>query len=185
MKNDKVAFLVKGDADKEIIEPLVCRLLPANFKIRFVRMGGKVGLLSAYATVDRLLQKGYRNIFILFNSDSTDPINIKRRRTKIERMLEEHRVNQFVIVCPVVPGPEAWLLANSHDRPEELPDIKEACLELAKNRDPAGAARRIAARADLDLLKARSPSFAAFAKELSSIASANQLRSRDAPQLKE
>ena len=155
MKARKVGFLVEGDRARGGLEPIVRRLLPADVRSHFVRMGGKIGLLSSWPTVLLLKSKGYEHVFVLFDAESDSPRTIERMRFDILDMLRSHEVDDGVSVLPVAPTLEGWLGISAAPNPRRWEPEEDTTIY-----------RERAEALDLDALAASNPSFADFVAEL-------------------
>lgn len=175
MKTLSLGFIVEGDTDKIIVETLAQRLLshpPIDFQFYTVRLGSKAALSSAYTTVWLFLEKGYEHIVLLFDADTTNKDEVFYQKSRVEKtLLENHIELSKVVVCPVIPEIEAWLLAHYFEFPEEHLNSRTKLKQITQqNVLSPQVLRAIAEQVDLELLEQRSSSFAEFAHALRTIA---------------
>lgn len=165
----RLGFIIEGDNDREIIEPLVKKLLEEKSTLTFVRMGGIGAFHWAFSPVVELLtDKHCHHVVVLADADSNKKSAIKTRKELIERPLREHKLNESVVsVCLAVPVAEAWILARYEEEPEQFLDAKERLAKLLRqNRRNFTAVelRREAESLNLDEARLRSPSLDTFLK---------------------
>jgi hypothetical protein len=166
----RIGFIVEGDLDRSIVEPLALRLLAGKpFAPQFIRVGGKAAFSSAYVTALKLLdRRRYEHVIVLFDADTIEPADIEWQREHIEQTLRQHQLGpEDVSVCVAVPAIEAWLLTRYLENPESLADAKEALArQLAGTRVTPSVAARLAEELDLELARRRATSFRQFADTL-------------------
>lgn len=175
----KIGFIVEGDSDKLIVEEIARRVLstrldPDPFKVHAVRLGSKIALPWAYSSVLALLDEAaYDHVVIVLDADSARAADIDRKKRRIEETLREHRLTpNEVSVCLAVPQIEAWLLAPSISKPEDIPDPKLELerTELCGGKFEVDRARKIGSTLDIEVARRRSPSFEQFVSTLEGIA---------------
>jgi hypothetical protein len=171
----KIAFIVEGDVDAEILGGLVPRLVPRQTKLHFVRMGGIAGIYSSAPTVELLRSKGYDRVFIIFDADSTDERTIGSKTARLRAMFQEHGIDEGVTVIPAVPSTEAWLLADTTSPRNGVSSDAKAALASGRQRNH-GSLQRLARAVDIKHLKRRNASFSALADALENLESAATMR---------
>lgn len=165
----RLGFIVEGDNDREIVEPLIKKLLGEECTLSFVRMGGVGAFYWAFSPVVELLtDKHCDYVVVLADADSNKKSAVKNRKEMIERPLREHHLNESAVsVCLAVPVAEAWILARYEENPEQFLDAKERLSKLLRdNRRNFTAAelRREAESLNLAVARQRSPSLDSFLK---------------------
>lgn len=117
----RLGFVVEGEADKAFVEALVPRLFRDPIRVYAVRLGGRIAIPWIYATALTLLEeKQYPHVVVLLDSDTVVPSRIEEQRQGIRSMLEQHSITSAeVTICFAVPELEVWLLAEYDERPEE------------------------------------------------------------------
>ncbi|MBI1929050.1 hypothetical protein HYR99_32990 [Candidatus Poribacteria bacterium] len=172
MKNVKLGFIVESHTDEIIVETLARCLLPSTAHFYTVPLGDKGGFYSAYTTVFKFLGKAYDHVIVLFDTDSTDPVEIEERQRRYEAQFKKYGLDKDVTLCPAVPQIEAWLLANYVEHPEQHAHPGEKLAEaLQVKKLTEDCIKQLAQTADIDVMKNRNPSFAAFVKTLQTVAS--------------
>src|SRR6202035_3623645 len=99
----KLGFIVKGTREKQIVEALARRLLPAETGIHTVRLGGIIAIPGAYTSVLILRSKGYDHVTLVFDAESALPRAIAERKRFIQAPLLDHHAGDVTTVCVAVP----------------------------------------------------------------------------------
>lgn len=177
----KIAFLVEGDKDKLLVEALAWKLagrhrlaVPPCFTT--IRLAGtpRAGISSV---VELLLTRQYERFFILFDTGTTHLRRAAALAEEIHEPLVRARLADRVVLVPVMPSIERWVLADAeavervsgrrltpgpprgHSSPREV-------LEAVRGGWGLKEQRRVARHLDPERIRSRDPGFAAFARAL-------------------
>ena len=169
MKTKKLGFIVESTKDKMIVETLARRILPEAVQFYTVRLGHRSGFVtSAYITAFKFLTKLYAHVLVIFDTDSTDELEIENKYNHYEATFVKYGLTRDVSLCPAVPQIEAWLLGHYIEHPELEADAKAKLADIMQA-DGVTDLSQLAETADLDVMKKRSASFAQFVQTLQTV----------------
>ncbi len=163
----RLGFIVEGNSDRVVVEWIARELLPLETHIRTVRLGSHAALPSAYTSVLTFVSKGYDQVVLVYDSDTTLPDAVSEQQRTAELSLNEHGLLDRVSVCPAVPEIEAWLVAGIAELDPTVADPKELLRRFLGPSFFSGVDMdRLAAAFDVSLARRRSPSFSQFVEAI-------------------
>jgi len=184
----KVGLFVEGPTDKEVIQILVKKIDPKIKIIARVLPPGDLlnpQKIRTYIEQDLLLKHhDLTKVIICKDSECTDPKEIEREFSDVEKKLQEFKIKIPVQLCIVVHALEGWLMADAESLSKFLGDArikipknseslckpKEALRELFRKANRDYIAKRdcpkIAEMADIERIAKNNKSFARFRKLL-------------------
>lgn len=165
----KLGLIVEGTTDEVIISTLLHKMF-AKVKFTIIAVHGASRLHAAFVTVYKFLRGSYPHIFVLFDTDTTDLLEIEDQMELFGRQFRTHRLEDYVTLVPVVPQIEAWLLAEFEEMPELVADPK-AALKQHLQCEPLSVAclQQLAETIDPETIAERSPSFARFVQQVEQV----------------
>ncbi|MEM9459234.1 MAG: DUF4276 family protein [Myxococcota bacterium] len=171
---ERIAFVVEGDADRDVAETLAKRVwaaLPERFHT--VRLGGRAAIPWLWNTVLTLLEeKDYEHVVVLLDADTIDGDEAYRRVAELEAELSKRQIaKESVSILLAVPELEAWLLAETEENPEVLDAKQRLQQRMPKHQGKVSpnTLANLARTLNLPRARERSPSLNSFLAVLESL----------------
>ena len=193
----KVAFIVEGDKEKHLVEVLahkvVEQLQPSVTPcFKTIRLGGPPQIQGLLTVVLILLARGYERFIVVFGTEGANTRQVSSMLEQIRAPLVRGGVAEGVVLIPVAPSLERWVLADkeSVERAarkripgERLPRRRhpEQLLEELLGGWGEKEQRKVAKLLDPERLHARDGSFALFFRALQEALAARPRHAQEKP----